>query len=48
MPYSLYRASEPVQYSYTPTPLSACNVQLYLYSPQCLYNILYIYSPQCL
>jgi hypothetical protein len=28
----------PVQYSYTSTPLSACTVQLYLYSPQCLYN----------
>ena len=41
-PYSLYRASVPVQYSYTstyrigrsPVPsLSACTVQLYLYSP---------------
>ena len=30
--YSLYRASVPVQYSYTFTPLSACTVQLYLYS----------------
>ena len=30
--------SVPVQYSYTSTPLSACTVQLYLYSPQCLYN----------
>jgi len=28
----------PVQYSYTSTPLSACTVQLYLYSPQCLYS----------
>jgi len=68
-PYSLYRASVPVQYSYTSTPpmghmactepqclysiampllpiwavrpvqsLSACTVQLYLYSPQCLYS----------
>ena len=68
-PYGLYRASVPVQYSYTsillmgrttctepqclystavPLPslwalrplhsLSACTVQLYLYSPQCLYN----------
>ena len=27
----------PVQYSYTSTSLSACTVQLYLYSPQCLY-----------
>ena len=31
--------SVPVQYSYTSTPLSACTVQLYLYSPQCLYSI---------
>ena len=31
-PYGLYRASVPVQYSYTSTPLSACTVQLYLYS----------------
>ena len=30
--------SVPVQYSYTPTPLSTCTVQLYLYSPQCLYS----------
>ena len=30
--------SVPVQYSYTSTPLSACTVQLYLYSPQCLYS----------
>ena len=68
-PYGLYRASVPVQYSYTSTPpmvrtactepqclystaipllplwsilpvqsLSACTVQLYLYSPQCLYS----------
>jgi len=29
----------PIQYSYTSTPLSACTVQLYLYSPQCLYSI---------
>ena len=28
----------PVQYSYTSTPLSACTVQLYLYSPQYLYS----------
>jgi len=28
----------PLQYSYTSTPLSACTVQLYLYSPQCLYS----------
>ena len=34
----LYRPSVPVQYSYTSTPLSACTVQLYLYSPQCLYS----------
>ena len=27
-----------VEYSYTSTPLSACRVQLYLYSPQCLYS----------
>ena len=31
-------SSEPVQYSYTFTPLRACTVQLYLYSPQCLYS----------
>ena len=37
-PYGLYRASVPVQYSYTSTPLSACTVQLYLYSRQCLYS----------
>jgi len=55
-PYSLYRASVPVQYSYISTPpmavrhvqsLSACTVELYLYSPdgrtactesQCLYS----------
>ena len=30
--------SVPVQYSYTSTPLSTCTVQLYLYSPQCLYS----------
>jgi len=30
--------SGPVQYSYSSTPLSACRVQLYLYSPQCLYR----------
>ena len=30
--------SVPVQYSYTSTPLSACTVQLYLYSPQCLHS----------
>ena len=30
--------SVPVQYSYTSTPLSACTVQLHLYSPQCLYS----------
>ena len=38
VPYGLYRASVPVQYSYTSTPLSTCTVQLYLYSPQCLYS----------
>ena len=41
-PYGLYRASVPVQYSYTSTPLlairtvlslNACTVKLYLYSP---------------
>ena len=37
-PYSLYRASVPVQYSYTSAPLSTCTVQLYLYSPQYLYS----------
>jgi len=68
-PYDLYRASVPVQYSYTSIPpmgrtactepqslysiailllplwavrpvqnLSACTVELYLYSPQCLYS----------
>ena len=37
-PYGLYRASVPVQYSYTSTQLSACTVQLYHYSPQCLYS----------
>jgi len=42
-PYSLYRASVPVQYSYTSTPPSACTVQLYLYSTYGLYG-LYIAS----
>jgi len=28
----------PVQYSYTSIPLSACRVQLYLYSLQYLYS----------
>ena len=40
-PYGLYRASVPVQYSYTSTPLSACTVDLCLYSPYgqyCLYK----------
>ena len=43
-PQCLYRIairllpSVPVQYSYTSTPLSACTVQLYLYSPQRLYS----------
>ena len=30
--------SVPVEYSYTSIPLSACKVQLYLYTPQCLYS----------
>jgi len=30
--------SEPVQYSYSSTTNSACRVQLYLYSAQCLYS----------
>ena len=30
--------SVPVQYNYTSTPLSACTVQLYLYSRQYLYS----------
>jgi len=30
--------SVPVQYSYNSIPLSACKVQLYLYSPQCVYS----------
>jgi len=38
-PYSLYRASVPVQYSYTSTPLSACTVDLYLYSPYWPYSL---------
>ena len=47
-PYGLYRASVPVQYSYTSTPLwavrpvhslSACTVQLYLYSPYGPYGL---------
>ena len=38
-PYDLYRASVPVQYSYTSTPLSACTVQLYLYSPYGPYGL---------
>jgi len=37
-PYGLYRVSVPVQYSYTSIPLSAFTVQLYHYSPQCLYS----------
>ena len=53
-PYGLYRASVPVQYSYTSTPvwpvrpvqsLSACTVQLYLYSPMA--RTAYT-EPQCL
>ena len=47
-PYGLYRASVPVQYSYTSTPLwserpvqslSACTVELYLYSPYGPYGL---------
>ena len=48
-PYGLYRASVPVQYSYTSTPplwalrpvqsLSACTVQLYLYPPYGPYGV---------
>jgi len=38
-PYRLYRASVPVQYSYTSTPLSAYTVQLYLYSPYWPYGL---------
>jgi len=47
-PYSVYRASVPVQYSYTSTPLwavrpvqslSACTVQLYLYYPYGPYSL---------
>jgi len=38
MPYSLYRASVLVHYSYNSTPLSTCRVQLYLYTPQSLYR----------
>jgi len=30
--------SEPVNYSYNSTPISACTVQLYLYSPKYLYS----------
>ena len=30
--------SVPVQYRYTSTPLSACTVRLYIYSPQYLYS----------
>jgi len=46
--YSLYRASVPVQYSYTSTPLwavrpvqslSACRVELYFYSPYGPYGL---------
>ena len=47
-PYSLYRASVAVQYSYTSSPLlavlsvqslSACTVQLYLYYTYGLYSL---------
>jgi hypothetical protein len=34
-PYGLYRASLPVQYSYTPTPPMGCTVCT---EPQCLYS----------
>ena len=53
-PYSLYRASVPVQYSYNSTPpiavrpvqsLSACTVQINLYSPHWTYACT---EPQCL
>ena len=40
-PYGLYRASVPVQYSYTSTPImgrTACT------EPQCLYSTVYLYS----
>jgi len=40
-PYGLYRASVPVQYSYTSTePMgrTACTVQLYIYSPYGTYG----------
>ena len=38
-PYSLYRASVPVQYSCTSTLLSTCTVQLYLSSPYGPYSL---------
>ena len=38
-PYGLYRASVPVQYSYTSNPPMACTVQLYLYSPYGPYSL---------
>ena len=42
----------PVQYSYTSIPLSACTVQLYVFSPQCLYStaitVLRLYAVQAL
>jgi len=47
-PYGLYKTSVPVQYSYTSTPLwavqlvqslSACTVELYLYSPYGPYGL---------
>jgi len=47
-PYGVYRASVRVQYSYTSTPLwavrpvqnlSACTVELYLYSPYGPYGL---------
>jgi len=37
--------SLPVQYSYTSTPLSACTVQLYHYSPQCPVQYSYTSTP---
>ena len=41
-PYGLYRASVPVQYSYTSTPPMGRTA---FTEPQCLYRQLYLYSP---
>jgi len=55
--YGLYRASVPVQYSYTSTPpigRTACTEPQFLYStaipllPQCLYSTAIPLLPQCL